>query len=52
MALSMAIDLGVHVDGLKMHSADALETEVRRRLFWSCYVVSPSGTGSTDCARD
>lgn len=40
MALSMAIDLGVHVDGLKPDSLDALEVEVRKRLFWSCYVVS------------
>ena len=40
MALSMAIDLGVHVDGLKPHRLDGLEGEVRKRLFWSCYVVS------------
>ncbi|GAA5988160.1 hypothetical protein JCM10908_002088 [Rhodotorula pacifica] len=39
MALSMAIDLGVHVDGMKIHSLDALEFEARKRLFWSCYVV-------------
>ncbi|GAA5868639.1 hypothetical protein JCM3774_003608 [Rhodotorula dairenensis] len=42
MALSMAIDLGVHVDGLKVHSVDALELEVRKRLFWSCYVWDKS----------
>ncbi|GAA5899571.1 hypothetical protein JCM6882_001153 [Rhodosporidiobolus microsporus] len=41
MGLSMAVDLGVHVDGLRVAAdgQDSLETEVRRRLFWSCYVV-------------
>ncbi|GAA6031812.1 hypothetical protein JCM8097_002003 [Rhodosporidiobolus ruineniae] len=39
MGLSMAIDLGVHVDGLKVagDGDDPLTVEVRRRLFWSCY---------------
>ncbi|ORY90080.1 fungal-specific transcription factor domain-domain-containing protein [Leucosporidium creatinivorum] len=45
MGLSMAIDLGVHLDGTKVYGAqhhDPLEVEVRKRLFWSCYVWDKS----------
>ncbi|GAA5852285.1 hypothetical protein JCM8547_006725 [Rhodosporidiobolus lusitaniae] len=44
MGLSMAVDLGVHVDGLRnpMEVRDPLDVEVRRRLFWSCYVWDKS----------
>lgn len=41
MGLSMAIDLGVHLDGTKIGAMnhDPMETEVRKRLYWSSYLV-------------
>ncbi|GAA5843236.1 hypothetical protein JCM11251_002256 [Rhodosporidiobolus azoricus] len=44
MGLSMAVDLGVHVDRLRPSTGeqDELELEVRRRLFWSCYIWDKS----------
>ncbi|GAA6019812.1 hypothetical protein JCM10207_003706 [Rhodosporidiobolus poonsookiae] len=44
MGLSMAIDLGVHVDGRRIGASnhDPLDIEVRKRLFWSCYLWDKS----------
>lgn len=54
MGLSMAIDLGVQVDGTKVGAAshqDPMEIEVRKRLFWSCYVVRPENISSALALR-
>ncbi|GJN90866.1 hypothetical protein Rhopal_003880-T1 [Rhodotorula paludigena] len=44
MGLSMAIDLGVHLDGTKIGAMnhDPMETEVRKRLYWSSYLWDKS----------
>ena len=38
MAFRMARDLGLHHSGSTVPHLDPVDVEVRRRLFWSCYL--------------
>lgn len=37
-ALRMVYDLGLHIDVQEVHSANAEETEIRRRVFWGAFI--------------